>query len=247
MLECVAAFFAKEATHSELIFITNDALLRDAANDRLSGNSRFRLFEDSEAYFGDLRLTQENQTRKFDTAMQRTARVLFESLVKEAFQRAEVKFKPDSIIHKSEYNGRTLTAESSGSWSASSRATFVERRGERWIWSSKIQYGRDLREEEQNPSRLEPNPFAGSATLASKKGEILASNAYVINVLAVGDGSASRWRYTVSYDVSWSCAADEDGTVSDGKIEDVTLDDETLNHVVNPAYLNYPLARSWYK
>ena len=140
-LEALAGHFEAERDPCDLVFITNDDLLRRAAKERFA-TTEIRFFENAEDFFSHIRLIQQNQTKRFETDVQKNVAKVFDTIRVSAIERAKAEQNLDLVIPEEATRWQLAPEQSSGSWDFSTRATFVERQDNRWVWKTAFIYER---------------------------------------------------------------------------------------------------------
>jgi hypothetical protein len=236
----VVAYFNNDHTQADLVFITNDGLLRKAATERLEVNPRVRIFDDADAFFGDLRLTQENQTLQFDAAVKKNANALFATLADAAIARAKAEHQPDTAVPEPTPGFSYTATETAGTWKVVSRASFVGRKDDRWLWTNRLNYERSFNV--QTAKVTQGVPSITGSLVSSGLIQAFDTDSVVISNMNryVGlAGGGETWKgsllklpsslgadllYQMSFEVEWSCLAKEDGSLSDGRIDKVNVE-----------------------
>jgi len=242
VLESVVTVFMADASDADLVFLTGDKQLQKAAIERLSGNSRVHYFPDADAFFGDLRLTLETQTRKFHNALQREATEGFRALVAAAIQLATEQLSPDGRTPAIS-RGTLAPTEPAGTWYVPDppRATFVGKKDNRWLWRNRVQYSRKFRLVTPVVLSIGAPPGSASAlsigpvTVSGSAGGQEAGKQARLSWPSTYERILSRrttaetpdvWNYQLSVDVSWSCLANEEGKIRDPRIDGVAIESE---------------------
>ncbi len=104
ILESIAEHFRSEDPNCDLVWISEDTLLRETAKSRFQSDSRVRCFEDMTSYFSLLKLTKERLDKDFISIVLERAKTGFysagssQSVFHSAVSLAKAKFKPDEMV-----------------------------------------------------------------------------------------------------------------------------------------------------